>query len=78
MISIQETLQLFPIQVSKARSERALLIEDFVKGLGNKYKPAYIAIRLSHLKKDDLYWFYKKCYSSDNFARCFFGCLKIK
>ncbi len=42
-------------------------------------KPKYVAFRVSHIKKiEDLYWFYKKCYSSDNFAKCFFGLLKVQ
>lgn len=79
MNDISSILRLVPLAKSRAGSERAVIIEDFVTGLQSKYKPAYIAYRLSHIKKlEDLYWFYKKCYGSDNFAKMFFGCLKVK
>lgn len=62
---------------SKARGQRALLIEDFVTELnrnaGTKYKvgkewkvvkevkPSFIAFKLSHLTVADLFHFYSTC-----------------
>lgn len=80
MNPISDILRL-PVYKSKATSERASVIEDFVKQLnvqGRLYKPSRIAFMVSHLNLEDLYWFYKKCYSSENFNRCFFGLLKVK
>lgn len=77
--------------ISKATSERASLIEYFVQPINDerleaKLKPLptrVIAIRLSHVKTEDLYPFFKSCldYSKKpkgSFGKAFFGALRVK
>lgn len=73
-----------PIVVKTTTSERAELIKLFISRLNlerGKYKPLTtraVAVKLSHVKTSELYYFYKKCEQSNNFSKCFWGCLKIK
>ena len=69
---------------SKANSERAALIEQFVEEL-RKERPIearLVAIKLSHVPTQDLYRFLSTCkdYKARNqsFGKCFFGALKVK
>jgi len=73
---------------SKATSERSSVIEEFVEAInlerGKKYgkiKAKVIAIKLSHLKLQELYWFLSVCkdYKNRNgsFSKCFWGSLKV-
>ena len=68
-----------------AKSERAELIKQFYEGIKptwdeKKYKPlkpAYIAFRLSHIKKkSDLYYFLARCKEAKSFSKYFFWALK--
>lgn len=67
-----------------ANSERnyyvGLFTDELNKTRGKYPKLSYsrIAKTLSHLSVQDLSYFWKKCNSSDNFGRCFWGLLKIK
>lgn len=77
---------------SKANSERASVIQEFVEELnaerkGTKWKPVHpraIAVKLGHIKKlSDLYYFLGQCrkYKAEGkgeFGRCFFGSLKVR
>lgn len=61
---------------TKATSERASLIEPFVKRLNTSrvsagYKPysaGFVASKMSHITTDELDFFYKKLDSSKNFC----------
>ena len=71
------TLFEMPTKKSKARGQRACLIEDFCtelnKEVGKKYKkgdklfiikkvtPSYISFRLSHLNISELFYFLSEC-----------------
>lgn len=65
-------------------SERDFLIQSFTDALnrdlgGRKpYKPSTIAFKLSHLKIDDLRWFYHMCDKAPVFGRHFWWSLKSK
>ena len=66
------------------QSERADLVGQFTDKLNNerkgtKYKqlrPSFVAIKLSHIPTQDLYYFLKVCSQSGSFGRAFFGLLK--
>lgn len=65
------------------KSERAYLISLFLERLNQErgtlkpLTPSYVAFRLSHLKKDDLYFFLAQCEKAKcGFSKCFFGALK--
>lgn len=65
------------------KSERAYIISQFVERLNQErgelkpLAPSYVAFRLSHLKKDDLYFFLAQCEKANcGFSKCFFGSLK--
>jgi len=67
---------------SKANSERAALIEQFVEEL-RKEQPIearFVAVKLAHVSTQDLYRFLSTCkdYKARNqsFRKCFFGALK--
>ena len=66
----------FEKPTTKANSERASLIEPFVKRLNDSrrvggYKPysaKYVAMKMSHITTDELDFFYKKLEQSPNFC----------
>lgn len=66
----------FQKPTTKATSERASLIEQFVIRLNNSrtaggYKPlkaSFYASKMSHIPTDELYFFYKKCDQAKNFS----------
>ena len=64
----------FQKPTTKATSERASLIEPFVKRLQSntgKYKPmtkAYICSMMAYIPTEDLYMFYQKLHESPNFG----------
>lgn len=76
--------------VSKITNERQDIIRQFVDEIntereGTAYKkiwPKVVAIKLGHLKKDELYWFLSTCkeYKAKHgsFSKAFFGALKTK
>lgn len=74
------------IPISKANSERAALIEQFLarlnaERLGTEWKPLTartIAIKVGHLKTHDLYYLFSICKDSKSFGKTFFGSLKPK
>ena len=41
------------------------------------WSPSFIAFKLSHLKRDDLFYFLSLCKSSKCFGKCFWGSLKL-
>ena len=76
---------LFQVKPSKANSERALIISDFLEKInserkGTKYKqlePKAVAIKVSHIPTNELRDFYAQCLrSKSGFSKCFFGALK--
>jgi len=65
------------------KSERAYIISLFLEKINEErgtYKPmtaGALAFKLSHLKKDDLYFFYGQCEKANcGFSKCFWGALK--
>jgi len=56
-------------------SERAELLKPFIEKLrdknGNSYKPAFIGMKLSHIKTPDLYFLLKQCEQAKNFGAMF-------
>lgn len=83
IIKKMESLSLFlklP-EVSKVRtSERAEAIRPFVERLKNKqgksYSPAFIGMKLAHVKTPDLYFLLKKCEQANNFGAMFWYSIK--
>lgn len=76
---------LFKVEpISKANSERASVIEWFVNSMrdkkGNKYKPSYIAFKVSHLNLQELYYMKSTAiayqHNGGEVGRYFFGSLK--
>ena len=63
MLDIKSILQNKSFKVGK--SERADLLKFFIENIpdknGNKYKPQFLAVKLSHLSKSDLYYFISVC-----------------
>lgn len=76
----------FEDKKSKAGSERATLIEFFVDNVkdrkGKKYKPSFIAMRVSHLKLADLYYMMSQAKEYEKkggeIGKYFFGSLRVK
>ncbi len=71
---------------TKIVNERQAIIAEFVERInkeriGTRWKPVTgkgIAMKLSHLKKDDLLYFLSECKSARcGFGSAFFGSLKI-
>lgn len=74
--------------VTKITNERQAILKEFLDEInlereGTTYKkiwPKVVALKLSHLKKDELYWFLSTCREyrdkHGSFSRCFFGALK--
>lgn len=66
--------QRFQKPTTKANSERASLLEPFIKRLQSntgKYKPmtkAYICSKMAYIETGDLYAFYQKLHESPNFG----------
>jgi hypothetical protein len=72
------------------RNERQIYLMDFIQILekeykafkGNKYnRKAFekmIALKLGHVKTEDLYPFYEKCRKANHFGKCFWGSLKVQ
>lgn len=90
MENIQNYLFKYETPKSKATSERASIIEQFVieinrERIGTKIKPIEakaVVFKLTHVKeKSELYDFLNKCkrYKAEkgSFGKCFFGCLKL-
>lgn len=73
----------------KLVNERQVVIKDFVDAInlervGTKFKPVTgksIALQLSHLSVEELYYFLSMCkdYKNRNgsFSKCFYGALKL-
>lgn len=71
-------------------SKRAEIVKEFVQAINTerintKFKqitPRAVAIKLSHMNEDDLYYFLSVCkdYKNRNgsFAKAFFGMLKVR
>ena len=90
MRSLFDILKEKPQIKQGANSERASVIEEFVheinkERIGTKYKPVsgkQIAIKLSHLKLQDLYTFLSLAKDYKNrqgvFGKFFWGALKLK
>jgi len=90
MKTLQEIIEKKQQIQTGANSERATVISIFVQEInkertGTKFKqlsPKAIAIKLSHLKLQDLYTFLSLCRDYKNrqksFSRYFFGALKVK
>lgn len=72
---------------TKIVNERQDLIKQFLdringERIGTPYKQMTargVAIKVAHIKTNELYSFYKKCeeYKGD-FSKCFFGILRVK
>ncbi len=67
----------------KIKNERQYVISLFVERLNNErgelkpLTPNFIAFKMSHLKKDDLYFFLKQCENAKcGFSACWWGALK--
>lgn len=88
MKSIREHLK---TETTNIKSERAFIVSEFVKEINKnrlktKYKPVtgrMIAIKTSHLSKEELRDFFKQCWryhieGKGQFSKCFFGALRIK
>jgi len=66
----------------KIKNERQYIISLFVDKLNNErgtlkpLTPSFIAFKMSHLKKDDLYFFLKQCEKGDSFSKVWWGALK--
>ena len=77
-------------QQSKANSNRASIIEMFVTEINRerfktkygKIAPRVVAIKVGHIKGDDLYAFHRQCMDYKNvkgsYSKCFFGALKVR
>jgi hypothetical protein len=69
-----------------ANSERAHLIGKFTDTLnskrdGKRYRKltyAAVAVKLSHLSLQDLYYFWRYCEDAKNFSSCFWWSLKVE
>lgn len=76
----------YQIPSLKKTSERAELLKFFVENLtdpkGKKYRPAYLGMRLSHLKVEDLYYLISECKDrinrKENWQKYFWGVIKAK
>lgn len=74
------------MSVSKARSYREEMITKFWDKLhgpyqeftGRRLTPRTVALKLGHVRTDELEFFYKKCCEARNFSEWFWGRLKIK
>lgn len=68
----------FTTPKTKATSERAELVEQFVTRLNasrvaggyKKLSPGFYASKMSHIPTDELYFFLKKCQQAKNFSSC--------
>ena len=86
---VQSLFQNYEVKKSKATSERASVVEQFVDEINKerfktKYKPVtgkMIAMKTSHVSMNDLYYFLSTCKDYQNrsgsFSKCFFGSLKV-
>jgi hypothetical protein len=71
---------------TNANSERAELIGQFTNRInseraGTKYKelnPKFIAVKLGHLRTNEIRDFYKVCSNGGCFSKVFFGALKVR
>ena len=89
MKEIKNIIRDYNIQTSKAKSERASIIQEFVEEINlerkdtkwKAIKPVVVAVKLSHLKTNELYPFLSQCRDykirKGSFSKCFFGCLKL-
>lgn len=88
-----QQIALFNLTVSpeiKRTSERAETIKEFVDAINaervntkfKKISPRLVAIKLAHLKQEDLYYFLSVCKDyrvrNGSFSKAFFGMLKVR
>lgn len=69
--------------VSKGpKSERSDLLQKFLDVLkdknGKSFRPAFVAMKLSHVQTPDLYFLLKKCEEANNFGAMFWYLIKAK
>jgi hypothetical protein len=77
-----QDVQLLPTMQQRTRE---WYIQQFYENIkptwDNRYGklyPSRIKFKTSHLTKKDMEWLYNECRESKHFAKCFFGCLKVK
>ena len=81
---ISEIISQRLVKKGGARCEWQTFISYFQDNLRDskdrKYSPAYVSMRLSHLKNDyaAIYLLQKRCEKAENFSKAFFGSLKVK
>lgn len=82
-MNIQDLINQKSFVVEKKRtSERAELLKSFLEKLtdkqGKPYRPAFIGMKLAHVKTPDLYFLLKECEKADNFGAMFWYLLRPK
>jgi hypothetical protein len=75
-----------PVLKKERTSERAEILREILSTLnreriGSPYpqmKPVQLAVKISHIPTEDLYFLVKSCQQSSNFSKCFWGSLKVR